>query len=171
MTLETERLLLRPITPEDAPDIFAYSKEENVGPNAGWKPHESLAETAEIMRTVLIGQDGVFGIVLKESGHMVGSIGLIADPKRENPNTRMLGYALSQHCWGRGLMTEAVRALIRYGFDCLKLTLISAYCYPHNSRSRNVLRKCGFQYEGCLKQCELLYDGHILDNECYPIIK
>lgn len=171
MILETERLLLRPIILEDAPDIFAYSKNENVGPNAGWKPHESLAETLEVLKTVFIGQEGVFGIVLKGSGKMAGSIGLIEDPKRENPNARMLGYALSQSCWGRGLMTEAVRAVVQYGFDSLELTLISAYCYPHNARSRRVLHKCGFAYEGCLKQCEILYDGQILDNECYAIVK
>ena len=47
--IETERLLLRPVTEQDAEDIYEYSNSKNVGPNAGWKPHESIEETREIM--------------------------------------------------------------------------------------------------------------------------
>lgn len=171
MILETERLLLRPITMEDAVDVYEYSKGAEVGPNAGGKPHADLEETKEILNTVFIGQEGVFGIVWKENGKMIGSVGLIQDPKRENPGSRMLGYAISREYWGRGIMTESVKAVICFGFDIMQLDLISAYCYPANERSRHVLKKCGFEYEGMLKQCELCYDGTIRDNECYALFK
>ncbi|MEG1607370.1 MAG: GNAT family N-acetyltransferase [Mucinivorans sp.] len=49
--------------------------------------------------------------------------------------------------WGYGYMTEAARAVISYGFETLGLDLISAYCYPHNVRSKGVLQKCGMSYE------------------------
>lgn len=83
----------------------------------------------------------------------------------------MIGYAMSEKYWGKGFMTEAVQAVIKYGFDVLKLDLISAYCYPFNSQSKRVLEKNGFKYEGTLKQVEKLYNGKIEDNECYVLIK
>ena len=171
MTLETERLILRPITIDDADEVFKYSSEANVGRRAGWKPHESREETIEVMKLVFIDKAGVFALVYKETGKIIGSIGLICDPKRENNAARMLGYAISEHFWGKGLMTEAAKEIIRYGFDDLKLKLISAYCYPHNLGSKRVLEKCGFTYEGRLRLCEQLYDGSVYDNECYSLLK
>lgn len=170
MTLETKRLILRPIVLADAEDIHAYSREENVGVHAGWQPHSSLDETIDIMKAIFIGQKHIFGIVRKDTGKMMGSIGLLPDPKRQNPNAKMLGYALSETCWGLGLMTEAATEIVRYGFEPLHLNLISAYCYPHNQRSKNVLKKCGFSYEGCLCQCETLFNGVTYDEECYVLL-
>lgn len=169
MELTTERLLLRPMRASDEADVFCYSREPDVGLHAGWKPHESLAETREILRTVFLGQEGVFAIVLKETGHVVGSVGLIGDPKRENPRARMLGYSLAKPCWGRGLMTEAVRAVLEWGFSDSALELVSAYCYPYNERSIRVLEKCGFVSEGTLRRCEVRYDGCVLDHRCYVL--
>ena len=165
--IETERLILRQITENDAKAVFEYSRDENVGINAGWKPHESIEETRKIMKLVFLDQENVFGIELKETGQLVGSIGLIADPKRQNDKTRMLGYAIGENYWNKGYATEAVQALIRFGFEKLGLHLISAYCYPFNERSKHVLKKCGFEYEGKLHLAEKRYDGEILDNECY----
>ena len=152
--LLTKRLLLRAIDTDDIDDIFEYSNTENVGPNAGWKPHESKEETLEVMKTVFLDKENVWGIVLKYSNKLIGSIGLIEDPKRENERVRMLGYAIGEEYWGKGIMTEAVREVVRYGFNDLHLDLISAYCYPFNNRSKSVIKKCGFHYEGTLKMAE-----------------
>ncbi len=167
MRIETKRLLLRPVEESDAEDIFAYSKEENVGIHAGWKPHESLEETKGIMREVFLGKEGVFAIVWKENGTVVGMAGIIEDPKRENPRARMLGYASSEKYWGKGMMTEAVTAILAFAFGELGLDLVSAYCYPYNTRSKRVLEKCGFVCEGRLQKCEVRFDGAVLDNDCY----
>lgn len=169
-TLVTERLILRPIIESDAEAIFEYSQGENVGINAGWKPHESIEETREIMKQVFLNQEFVFGIELKATGKLIGSIGLVPDPKRQNDGTRMIGYAIGENYWGNGYTTEATRALLRFGFDELNLDLISATCYPYNERSKNVLKKCGFHYEGRLRWAEKRYDGEVLDYECYAII-
>lgn len=171
MMIETARLLLRPITESDAAEIYEYAKEAHVGPNAGWKPHDTLEETRAIMPLVFLDKEAVFGIVLKESGRLIGSIGLIDDPKRENDRARMLGYGIGEAYWGKGYMTEAAKAILRYGFETMEVDLISAYCYPFNARSRNVLLKIGFQYEGTLSLCEKRYDGEVLDNECYALRK
>ncbi len=169
--LETDRLVLRPVTIEDAEEMYAYFKEPNVGPNAGWKPHDNIKETCDFLHMIFIGKESVYGIELKENGRLVGSLGLIEDPKRENGNTRMLGYSMSENYWGQGIMTEAVKRVLQYGFEEMGLELISAYCYPHNERSKSVISKCGFTYEGTLKRCEVLYNGAVYDNECYSIIK
>lgn len=75
--IETERLILRPIVESDAEAMYEYCKNENVGINAGWKPHESIGETREIMKLVFLNQEHVFGMVLKETGKLIGSIGLV----------------------------------------------------------------------------------------------
>lgn len=169
--LETERLILRNITSDDANDIFEYSQNPNVGLNAGWKPHETILETRQIMNTIFIGQPNIFGIVLKSNMRVIGSIGLIPDPKRSNPDIKMLGYALGEPYWGNGYMTECVKMIIEYGFDMLNLSHISAYTYPHNTRSQNILKKCGFILEGTLTQSEKLFNGEIYDERCYILSK
>lgn len=165
--LETDRLLLRPFKQSDAPELYECCKNPNLGNNAGWEPHESLEETAEVLDAVFLGKEGIWAITSKEAGNVIGSIGLIPDPKRQNPHTRMLGYWLKEDHWGQGLMSEAVRAVLKYGFTNLELHLISANCYPHNLRSQRVLEKNRFQYEGQLRQAELMYDGRIYDHLCY----
>lgn len=171
MIIETDRLILRGIVEDDAQDIFEYGKEPNVGPNAGWKPHEGIEETRELMKQIFINQPNVFGIVLKENNKMIGSVGLIKDPKRENPHALMLGYALSEHYWGRGLMTEASKAVIDFGFKDTEITVITCCCYAFNKRSRRVIEKCGFKYEGCLRQGEMRYDGKVMDVESFSLLK
>lgn len=168
--IETDRLVLRPTRMSDAEDIFEYASGENVGRYAGWKLHETIEETRQIIETVF-SEENVFAIVLKENGKVVGSIGLIADPKRVYDRVRMIGYALGEAYWGRGYMTEAAGALTDYGFETLDLVMISAYCYPSNERSRGILKKLSFEYEGRLSLCEKSISGEVLDNECYALTK
>lgn len=167
--INLERLILRPIYISDVDDVFEYSKRPMVGPKAGWKPHESKDETIEIMNMLFIDQETVWGIVPKETGKIIGSIGLIYDPKRENESVKMIGYAMSDLYWGNGYMTEAARAVIKHGFEQCGIDLISAYCYPENARSMRVIEKCGFVYEGTLRLAERLYNGEVKDNACYSL--
>lgn len=167
MRIETDRLILRPIVPEDDRDIYEYAKSPNVGPNAGWKPHDNIEETREIMRTIFLDKEGIYGIGLKESSKILGTIGFMDDPKRQNDRIKMLGYALGDKYWGLGIIQEAADVLIPYAFDKWDIDFISAYCYPENKRSKRVLEKCGFVYEATLKSCEKLYNGIIMDNDCY----
>lgn len=92
--IETNRLVLRPFSESDAPDVFESCKNPNLGNNAGWKPLETIEETIDVLNTIFIGKEGVWAIVSKETQQVIGSIGIIPDPKRENPHARMLGYWL-----------------------------------------------------------------------------
>ena len=100
----------------------------------------------------------------REDGRLMGSVGLTTDSARTYGSSRSLGYALGVHYWGQGYMTEAVRAVIRFGFETMGLDVISATCYPDNPASRRVLEKCGFRYEGMLHRAELLYNGAVKDH-------
>lgn len=171
MNRNTDRLLLRPITLEDAQDIFEYSKHSEVGPNAGWKPHETIFETKQVIKEIFFDKKGVFGIVQKSSGKMIGSMGLVDDSRRRFNEAKMLGYAIGKPYWGRGYATEAAKEMVRWGFNQMGLEVISAYCFTHNSRSRRVLEKCGMQYEGLLRRAERIYDGSIQDELCFSITK
>lgn len=135
--LETERLILRPWRLEDAADMYAYAKNPNVGPNAGWKPHESVEESKAILESWIHSdeEEDIWAIVPKETGRACGSIGLHQDERRLGvPNCRELGYVLGQEQWGKGYMTEAAKAVLRYGFAELGLELIAVRHHLHNQR-------------------------------------
>ena len=146
--METDRLRLRPFRDDDAPDVFAYARNPAVGPVAGWPPHNSESESLEIIRTVF-SKPGVFAMELKETGHVIGSVGFVdGHPEGLRPDCpdNELGYALSQDCLGRGLTTEAARAVLRYGFAVFKFHVIWCGYYEGNDRSRRVVEKLGFRY-------------------------
>ncbi len=144
--LETERLILRPFAEEDAADLYDYAKDPRVGPPAGWKPHESEAESLEIIRTVFAAPH-VFAVVEKDSGRVVGSAGFVGRHRTELPGPDdEIGYALRPDRWGRGYMPEAVRALLHYGFETMGLNTIWCGVYDFNRKSQRVAEKCGFVY-------------------------
>ena len=170
-TIETERLVLRAWNVDDVDDLYDYAKNPNVGPHGGWKPHESKTESLEIMQTLFINKYDSWAIVYKENGRVIGSIGYELDTKRPDINCKELGYAMGEDYWGRGLMTEAAKAAIRYGFEELELDMVSIYRNPQNTRSGRVIEKCGFIYEGTLRQAYKIYDGSIRDVACYSMMK
>ena len=130
--IETPRLLLRPYRAEDAADLYAYSRDPRVGVIAGWRPHRSEEESLYFIRTVFSAPD-VFAMVLKESGRAVGSIGFVgAHPAGEHPGCPddEIGYALSPDHWGRGLVPEAMAAVLEtagaFGAVLVSLPLVRA---------------------------------------------
>lgn len=170
--IETARLILRPWQMEDAEDLYEYAKNPEVGPNAGWKPHDSIEESREIIKMFTAPEKpGVlFAIEEKENGKVIGSLGIEEDGRRPQVEGAFsLGYVLSQAFWGRGLMTEVVSAAIDYAFQNCHAKLFSVTHYPFNKRSRRVIEKSGFYYEGLLRQASRRYDGTVLDLCCYSM--
>lgn len=144
--LETMRTILRPFTEADAEDLYAYAKDTRVGPIAGWKPHESIEESLEIIRTVFSKPDA-FAVVDRETGRAIGSAGFVHHGTAwDGEKSLAIGYALSPAYWGRGLMPEVVAELLRYGFEDLGLEEIWCTHYRENSQSRRVIEKSGFTY-------------------------
>lgn len=142
MILETPRTILRPFSQDDAEDVYAYCRDPRVGPVAGWKPHGSPEESREIIRTVL-SAPGIFAVVDRESGKVIGSAGFVA---ARGGGSAEIGYALSPDRWGQGIIPEVVKELLRYGFRDLGLDEIWCTHYRENHRSRRVAEKSGFLY-------------------------
>ncbi len=149
MELQTERTILRPFTEGDAEDLYAYAQDPRVGPIAGWKPHESVEASREIIRTVFAAPH-VFAVVDRETGRVIGSAGFVAPhmpgAAAHEGRSSEIGYALSPDYWGRGLMSEVAVELLRYGFEELGLDEIWCTHYRENHRSRRVIEKSGFWY-------------------------
>lgn len=146
--LETERVVLRPFTEADAADLYAYAKDPRVGPIAGWKPHGSIEESREIIRTVF-AQPNCFAVVEKGTGRVIGSAGFVrphGSVADESGAASEIGYALSPDFWGKGIMPEVVKVLLRYGFETLGLSEIWCSHYQENRRSQRVIEKSGFLY-------------------------
>ena len=168
--ITTQRLVLRPPKGSDLNDFYEYAKNPNVGPAAGWKPHADTRESLEIL-TWFIRDGNVWSIVDKLTGKMIGTVGLINDERRKNDGVKMLGYALNEHYWGQGIATEAARAVIEYGFSEERINMITVYHFTFNKRSKSVIAKCGFKFEGVLRGAFTSYDGSIYDEACYSITR
>ena len=148
MILETERLILRPWEETDAEDLYKYASHPEVGPIAGWAIHTSVDNSRQIICDVLSAPE-TYAVVLKEVDHPVGSIGLMLG-KASNigiPDTEgEIGYWIGVPYWGQGLIPEAVREIMRYGFNDLKLEKIWCGYFDGNTKSKRVQEKCGFHY-------------------------
>ena len=171
MELYTKRLLLRPFTEEDAEDLYAYARDPRVGPAAGWTPHRSVEESREIIRTVF-SEPGVFAVVEKESGKVIGSAGFTGRHRKELPGPDdQIGYSLSPAWWGRGLIPEAVEELLRYGFEDLGLWTIWCDHYDGNQKSKRVIRKCGFSFRFLRMQKVPTLNNEIRLALCYALTR
>lgn len=168
--LETNRLILRMWSKKDAEQLYSYAKDPDVGPHAGWKPHESVAES-RIIIDELFRRNMTWAIVEKETDQVIGSIGFEIDKYRPEVNSREMGYSLAKSRWKRGYMTEAAKALIRYGFDELNLEVLMIRTSNQNLRSQRVIEKCGFVYEGTLRRAYKLYDGSLREVRCYSMLR
>ena len=168
--IESERLILRGFTEADTDDLYRYAIDPQVGPRAGWKPHQSREESLSIIQ-MFMADDNVFAIERKSDHRMIGTLGLHKDKWRNLPDVKMIGYVLAQDCWGNGYMSEAVRRVLQYGFEEMHLRLMSISHYTFNDQSRRVIEKCGFVYEGTMRQTFLRYDGAVFDESVYSITK
>lgn len=162
MTIETERLLLRPWRDEDAPHLYEYAKDDRIGPIAGWPPHTSLENSLEILRTVLSAPE-VYAVVPKAVGHPVGSVGIMFGKDGSAPMSdgeAEIGYWIGVPFWGQGLIPEAARALLARCFDELDCTAVWCGWFDGNEKSRRVQAKCGFRYHHTTENmpCELMGD-------------
>ncbi len=148
--IETQRLILRAFESTDLDGFYEYASVEGVGERAGWKHHGSKAESQEILKSFIDG-DYVFAICLKENNKVIGSLGIekygMEDKLTEfdGYRGRELGYVLSKEYWGRGLMPEAVTAVIDYMFNGLDMDFLICGYYSFNEQSKRVQEKCGFK--------------------------
>ncbi|KAF1297899.1 acetyltransferase [Enterococcus sp. JM4C] len=165
--LTTERLILRPVTLADVEDMYAYGKDEETTKFV-FPTHQNKEETAiSIANYFMAAPFGKYGIELKETQQMVGTIDLRVD---EGSNSGELGYTLNRDYWGRGIVPEAARELMRFGFDELGLTRIYATHDEDNPNSGRVMQKIGLTKEGRIPAARKLR-GKIVTDIQYGVTK
>ena len=145
--LETERLILRPWRYDESEDLFDYASIEGLGQMAGWLPHKTIDESRAVLDMFIRGKK-TFAIELKETGKVIGSVGIEEpdpDPEAEKLG-REIGYALHKDYWGKGIMPEAVRAVMDWCFGMLGYDYLTCSHFDWNNQSRRVIEKLGFRY-------------------------
>ena len=170
--LETDRLRLRKLAMRDASDIFEYSRDPLVAKYVLWEAHRSIGESRAYLRYMLrkyrMNEPASWGIEWKATGRIIGTIGFMWI--QSDNAAAEVGYSLARAHWGQGIMTEALQAVIAYGFNSLRLNRIEAIHEPENPASGAVMRKCGMQFEGRLRQ-KLCNKGRYADVDLYAILK
>ena len=147
VTLKTERLTLRAWRLSDLDDFFEYARVDGVGQMAGWIPHKDRDESLTIL-TRFIEDKKTFAI--EYDGKAIGSLGVEKYneekfPELADKRAREIGFVLSKDYWGRGLMPEALREVIRYLFTETDAELLLCGHFLLNRQSARVQEKCGFK--------------------------
>lgn len=159
--METERLILRPWVETDAEALYKYASDPEVGPCAGWPPHQSVEESREIINGIFSGE-GMWAVELKETGEPIGCVGYlpssasnlsIADDEAE------VGYWIARPYWNQGICTEAMRDVVDYCFEVKGFTRLWGDYFPENPASGRVMEKCGFSDTGRETTCPNLEVG------------
>lgn len=171
--LETERSVLKPISQDDAQEIYENVKQYDI---ARWMinlPHpypedgaiKYIKEATELMKK---GISYEFPIRLKSTGELVGVMAILkVDKKNKNAE---LGYWIAKKYWNLGFATEAGLRVLEFGFEVLNLERIYAKYYPENKASRRVMEKMGMKFEGTMRH-EILKNDKYYDMSYYGILK
>lgn len=154
MSIQTDRLIIRPLELDDAPDLFEYMSDPVVTEFAIGYPHQTMAEAEHYVESVLNIYDqnypSIWGICLKPDPTVISTCGF--ELYFEEHKRAEIGFAFSKSVWGQGIATEAVSTLIKHGFETYNFNRIEAISNPKSIASQRVLEKCGFTKEGLLKE-------------------
>lgn len=170
-TIAAERIALRHLDEGDVPALFAIFSDPDVMRYWSSPPLEGLDEASKLLAHI---QDGFrrrvlfqWGVARRADDRVIGTCTLF-HPDLDNRRAE-LGYALGREHWGRGLMQEALRALLNYSFGDLHLHRLEADVDPRNASSIRMLEKLGFRQEGYLRE-RWLVGGDIQDSLFYGLL-
>lgn len=170
--LETKRLILRKMTLADAQDIFEYASDPEETKYAEWHYHKSIEDSISFLKSVIQKYENKevseWGIILKENNKFIGTCAYLWWQPAHN--RAEIGYALSRKYWGKGLMTEAIKEVIKFGFEQMQLNRIEGRCIVENFASQRVLEKVGMKFEGILRE-QLLVKGVYRNIKLYSILR
>lgn len=171
-TLETARLVLRPLTHADVPALFGIFSDPAVVRYWSRPPMTDRMQARRLVTDVRAGyRKGnllQLGITLHDAGTLIGTCTLFAISAQ---NRRAeLGYALGHAYWGQGYMHEALVRLVRYAFDELGLHRLEADIDPDNAASARTLGRLGFCREGLMRE-RWIVAGTISDSEMYGLLR
>jgi len=171
--IETDRLVLRQFTEDDAVAMFKnYANDSEVTRYLSWPAHVSVEVSKGVLNEWISQYDNknfyVWAIILKENGdEPIGSISVVRHDNKVESVT--IGYCIGKKWWQQGITSEALLELIRFFFDEVSINRIEAYHDIRNQNSGKVMAKCGMQYEGTLRETNVNNQG-ICDMAVYGIL-
>lgn len=148
--LYTERTCLRKMMKSDCHDMYEYARRDEVTRYLLWDPHPSETYTYKYLSYLQSryrsGDFYDWAVVMRDTYKMIGTCGFT----RFNieSNSAEVGYVLNPDYWGKGIATEVVSEVVKFGFNELNLNRIEAHYMEGNDRSRHVMEKVGMTYEG-----------------------
>ena len=157
LSLETERLILRPWDDFDADELFELAKEPEIGYWCGWEPHKHIRDSFFALHNFLEAKE-TYAICLKENGTIVGDISLSFKGNTDltdKDDECELGYWMGKPYWNNGYITEAAKEIIRHAFDDLGVSTIWVGRYEGNDRSKRVQEKLGFIFHHTCNDVEV----------------
>lgn len=168
MIIETERLILRPFTLDDAERLAEICQNELVQKHLFSLPNPYTIDDAVFWLNKQLDSpdEKAYAIILKENGYLVGNICI--RPKQNN--SAEIGYYIDEPYMSKGYMSEAAAAIIKYGFEELHLNKVYARHKTDNPASGRVMEKNGMKFEGVLRQ-ELLKNGKYYDVAVRSILR
>ena len=172
LTLETERLILRRFSIDDAVAMFNnWANDTEVTKYLTWAPHADVAASKSIISSWLElypkNNHYSWTIVLKDIGEPIGSIAAVE--QREDINMVHIGYAIGRRWWRKGYTSEALKELIRFFFEDVGVNRIESRHDPRNPHSGKVMLKCGLKYEGTMREADCNNQG-VCDAARYAIL-
>ncbi|HEV7378712.1 MAG TPA: GNAT family N-acetyltransferase [Dyadobacter sp.] len=170
--LETERLVLYQLTFADTEGIFQLRGNPVAMRYIGKPVLEHLSEAEVLIRHYqdqLHSANGItWGIRLKNLNEPL--VGIIGFHRLEKQNYRAeIGYMIHPDYWGKGMMSEAIQIVLKYGFESMGLHSVEARINPDNEQSANILNRNGFVKEAYLKE-SYCFEGHFYDSEIYSLL-
>jgi ribosomal-protein-alanine N-acetyltransferase len=170
--LHTHRLLLRAFKPEDAAVVRALAGDKDIASTTDRIPHPYEEGAAEAWidthdKAFQQGKSVILAITLPATDRLIGAIGIEINQEHRRGE---LGYRVGKAYWNNGFCTEAVRAMLEYGFEVLGLDRIYAFHVTRNPASRSVMQKVNMKREGLMRQHLLKWDVRE-DLEVYGILK
>lgn len=151
--IETERLVLREIIPEDAEAFFEMDSNPEVVKYVGIKPltniSQSIENIASIRNQYIENGIGRWAVICKDDGKLIGWSGLkLIKQINNHQNIHDIGYRFSPEYWGKGFATESSIAVLNYAINKINLNKVYAYADIENEASNHILRKLGFEEKG-----------------------
>ena len=171
--IETERLILRRFTIDDAPAMFKnWASDPEVTKFMTWPTHKDVGVSRWVLDSWIPSYEKddyyVWAITLKENG--TEPIGIIHGLPKDEIEAVEFGYALGRKWWHQGIMTEVLHAVIDFFFEQVGVNSIRAYHDPNNPHSGMVMKKCSMKYEGTLRSADRNNQG-IVDQCWYSILR
>jgi len=171
-SLETPRLILRRLRLDDVDDVFAYASDPDVARTVTWEAHRSVEDSRAFVQTMLRryerGEVANWGMELRETGRIIGTCGYILWNTAHD--SAEIAYALGRPWWNRGLMTEALRAVLAFGWERMGLHRVEAHCRTDNPASERVMQKLGMRLEG-INRGALRMKGVYVDLKHYAVLR